>query len=265
MDTQTASIARLYDYMLGGTDNYPADRQAAGALEDMFPGTFAGARNNRRYLERVVGYLAGECGVRQFIDNGSGLPTQNNVHQVAQAAAPGARVVYVDSDPVVLRHQEVNGLLSEDQSTVFIEEDVRNADAILDHPGTKRLIDFGEPVAVLYISFLHCIPDADDPWGLVRATVDRLAPGSYLAISHGVSDDPEVRRKVTETLVAASGGNWGRLREREEVRAFFDGLEILAPGLVNVTAWHADGGDEEQTAMGFEYGGVGRKPARLAR
>jgi SAM-dependent methyltransferase len=260
IDTQTASIARLYDYMLGGTDNYPADRQAADLLEDMFPGAFAGARNNRRYLERVVHYLAAECGIRQFIDYGSGLPTQNNVHHVAQGVAPGARVVYVDSDPVVLRHQKFHALLPDDKTTAFIEEDARNVERILDHPDTQRLIDFDEPVGALYISFLHCIPDSDDPWGLIRRTTDRLAPGSYLAISHGVSDNPEVRRKVTETLVAASGGNWGRLREPAEVHTFFNGLEIVEPGLVKVTAWHSDGGDEEETAMGYEYGGVARKP-----
>lgn len=260
IDTQTASIARLYDYMLGGTDNYPADRQAAEALEDMFPGAFAGARNNRRYLERVVRYLAGECGVGQFIDFGSGLPTRNNVHQVAQSVNPAARVVYVDSDPVVLRHQKFHALLPDDKSTAFIEEDARNVELILGHPDTQRLIDFSQPVAALYISFLHCIPDADDPWRLVRRTMDRLVPGSYLALSHGVSDKPEVRQKVTEILVAASGGNWGRLREPAEVARFFDGLDVVEPGLVKVTAWRSDGGDEEETAMGYEYGGVARKP-----
>jgi SAM-dependent methyltransferase len=260
IDTKTASVARLYDYMLGGTDNYEADRRAAEALEDMFPGTWAGARNNRRYLERAVRYLAGECGIRQFIDHGTGLPTQNNVHQVAQAVAPGARVIYVDNDPVVLAHGRVRALVAEDHSTAYIHEDARNAGAILAHPDTRRIIDFSQPVAVMYISFLHCIPDADDPWGLVRRMMDRTAPGSYLVISHGVSDDPEVRRTVTETLVAATGGNWGRLRERDEVRTFFDGLDPVDPGLVDVTAWHPDGGEEEQTEAGTEFGGVARKP-----
>jgi hypothetical protein len=260
IDTQTASVARLYDYMLGGTDNYDVDRRAAEALEDMFPGTFAGARNNRRYLERVVRYLAGECGIRQFIDHGTGLPTQSNVHQVAQAIAPDARVIYVDNDPVVLAHGRVKALLAEDQSTAYIQEDARNADGILSHPETRRVIDFSQPVAVMYISFLHCVPDSDQPWDLVRQMMDHTAPGSYLAISHGVSDDPEVRRKVTETLLAATGGNWGRLRDRDEVRAFFDGLDPVAPGLVDVTAWHPDGREEEQTLAGTEYGGVARKP-----
>lgn len=260
LDTTTASAARMYNYALGGTDNYQVDRQAIDALEDMMPGACVGARDNRRYLERVVHYLAGECGIRQFIDNGSGLPTQNNVHQVAQRANPGARVVYIDSDPVVLRHQKVSALLAEDKSTAFILEDARNVDLILSHPDTTRLIDFDEPVAVLYLSFLHLIPDADDPWGLVRRTMDRTAPGSYLAISHAVADDPESRRKITDFFVARTGGHFGRIRKKSEVRTFFDGLEIVDPGLVNVGGWRADT-RQARGYQSFEYGGVGRKPA----
>lgn len=261
IDTSTASAARMYDYALGGTDNYAIDRQAMEALEDIFPGTLAAARNNRRFLERVVRYLAGECGVRQFIDFGSGLPTQKNVHEVAQSVAPGSRVVYVDNDPVVLRHQKVNALLAEDRSTAFILEDARNVEAVLDHPDTQRLINFDEPVAALFLSFLHIIPDADDPLGLVRRTIDRLAPGSYLAISLVVADDPGIRQQFTEFFRARMGGHFGRARAREEVEPFFEGLEIVDPGLVNVADWHPDGSEEEQTAVGSEYGGVARKPS----
>jgi SAM-dependent methyltransferase len=260
IDTRTPTVARGYDYMLGGTENYEADRRAAEALEDMFPGTFALARNNRRYLERVVRYLAAECGIRQFIDHGTGLPTQNNVHQVAQRVAPGSRVIYVDIDPVVLAHGHVKALLAEDESTAFIQADACDVEQILGHPDTRRLINFDEPVAALYISFLHCIPDSRDPAALVGQLMDRLAPGSHLAISHLVSDDPIVREKLTSFMLGASGGNWGRVREEHEVRAFFDGLEIVPPGLVNVTEWHPDGREEEQTYGWIEYGGVGRKP-----
>lgn len=258
IDTQTASVARGYGYMLGDPNNYEVDRTAAHALEDMFPGTFALARNNRRYLERVVRYLAEQCGIRQFIDHGSGLPTQNNVHQVAHDVAPDVRVVYVDIDPIVLRSQQVKALSTE--STAFILEDVRNVEQILEHPDTQRLIDFTEPVAALYISFLHCIPDADDPPGIVRRTMDRLPSGSYLAISHLVSDDPAVRSKITDFIVGATGGNWGRVRQEEDVRALFRGLELVDPGLVEVTTWRPDGGEEEQTFEWIEYGGVARKP-----
>jgi hypothetical protein len=261
IDTQRASAARCYDHMLGGTDNYEIDRRTNEALEDMNPGTFAMARNNRRYLERVVRYLAGEGGIRQFIDHGTGLPTRNNVHQVAQGLAPGSRVVYVDNDPVVLAHGRVRALLAENDSTTFIEADACDTDAILGHPDTRRLINFDEPVAVLFISFFHNVPDARDPAGIAHGLMARLAAGSYLAMSHVVSDDPEVRRKGTEMLLAATGGNFGRLRARDEVAAFFDGLEIVDPGLVNVTDWRPDGRDEEQTLGWFEYGGVGRRPA----
>lgn len=261
IDTSTASVARVYDYMLGGADNYEVDRHAVGILEDMMPGSYAMTRNNRRYLERVVHYLAAECGIRQFIDNGSGLPTQNNVHQVAQQAAPGSKVVYVDVDPVVLAHGRVKALLAEDQTTAFIEADACDVGRILNHPDTQRLIDFDEPVGVLYVSFLHCIPDARDPGGLVRQIVDRLVPGSYVAISHLTSDNPQVRDSVTRLgLEMNFGGRWGRVRSREEVGAFFEGLDVLPPGLVKVNEWHPDGREEADSPDWFEYGGVARKP-----
>jgi hypothetical protein len=261
IDTTTASAARMYDYALGGTDNYPVDRQAVDAAEDRAPGGMAELRSNRRFLERVVSYLAGECGIRQFIDNGSGLPTQQNVHQVAQSVDPQVRVVYIDNDPVVLRHQKVSALLAADRSTAFLMQDARDVDRILSHPDTGRLINFDEPVAVLYLSFMHFIPDADDPWGIVRRIMDRVAPGSYLAVSHFVSDDPEIRRELSEFFVQRTGGHFGRLRERAEVDTFFEGLEIVEPDLVRVAGWRAEIPEELRELKAFEYGGVGRKPA----
>jgi hypothetical protein len=261
IDTRTASVARAYDALLGGTDNYEIDRRAADGMEDLMPGSYTLARNNRRYLERVVHYLAAECGVRQFIDNGSGLPTQSNTHQVAQKAGPGSRVVYVDIDPVVLAHGRVKSLLAEDDSTAFIQADACDTDRILSHPDTQRLINFDEPVAVLYFSFLHCIPDDRDPRGMVRRMMDRLAPGSHLALSHLSSDDPQVRERVTRFILDAFGGHWGRVRSPEEVAGFFDGLETVPPGPVSVTAWRPDGKEEpEASSEWFEYGGIGRKP-----
>jgi hypothetical protein len=261
VDTSRPSAARVYDYALGGTDNYQVDRQALDALEDLLPGVFAEARSNRRYLERVVSYLAGECGIRQFIDNGSGLPTQRNVHQVAKKANPDARVVYIDKDPVVLRHHKASALLAADNSTAFILEDARNTDRVLGHPETRRLINFDEPVAVLYLSFLQIIPDADDPWGLVRRMMDRVAPGSYLAISHAASDDAETLRTVNAFMAKITEGHFGRFRETAEVRAFFDGLQIVDPGLVRAAAWRSEIPQELRALKAFEYGGVGRKPA----
>jgi S-adenosyl methyltransferase len=260
IDTKSASGARVYDYVLGGTDNYAVDRMVADQAEAILPGTKAMLRNNRRFLERAVHYLAGECGIRQFIDIGSGLPTQNNVHQIAQRIAPQCRVVYVDSDPVVLAHQKVSAL-TENENTAFVLADARNVEGILGHPGTHRLIDFSEPAAVLCLTFLHFIPDSDDPWGMVHHLMNRLAPGSYLAISHIVSDHSRVQQRMTEFVVEGTGGKFGRVRDKQEVKAFFEGLVLVEPGLVDVNDWHPDGREEEQTPYLAEFGGLARKPA----
>jgi hypothetical protein len=261
IDTTTASAARVYDYALGGTDNYQIDRQVMEALEDIVPGSFAQARINRRYLERAVRYLAGECGIRQFIDNGSGLPTQNNVHQIARGVAPGVRVVYIDKDPVVLRHQRVGALLADDETTAFVLADARDVGVIMEHPDTRRLIDLSQPVAVLYLSFLHLIPDADDPGGMISWMMDHVAPGSYLALSHVVSDDPATRQQVIEFAAERPGDQTVWIRDRAEVEGFFEGLEIVEPGLVHVADWRPDDSEDVQTPAMFEYGGVARKPA----
>jgi hypothetical protein len=260
IDTKTASGARVYDYLLGGTDNYAIDRAAADQVEGILPGTKAMARNSRRFLERVVRYLAEDGGIRQFIDNGSGLPTQENVHQIAQRLDPDSRVVYIDSDPIVVRHQKVSAL-AENKNTAFILSDASDTGRILDHPDTRRLIDFSQPAAVLYFMFLHFIPDRSDPGGMIRGMMDRLAPGSYLVISHVVSDEAKVRQQMTEVSLANTKGNFGRIRSREEVRAFFDGLEPVEPGLVDIRDWRPDGRGEEQADRWFVFGGVARKPA----
>jgi hypothetical protein len=260
IDTKTASGARAYDYLLGGIDNYAIDRAAADQVENILPGTKAMARNSRRFLERVIRYLAEDCGIRQFIDNGSGLPTQDNVHQIAQRLAPDSRVVYIDRDPIVVRHQKVSAL-AENQNTAFILSDATDFERILDHPDTRRLIDFGKPAAALYFLFLHFIPDKSDPGGMIRGMMNRLAPGSYLAVSHVVSDEAKVRQQMTEVSLANTRGNFGRIRSREEVSAFFDGLEPVEPGLVDIRDWRPDGRGEEQAERWFVFGGVARKPA----
>lgn len=174
--------------------------------------------------------------------------------------APGSRVVYVDYDQVVLAHQQDKALLADDDTTAFICEDVRNVEAIFGHPDTGRLILPDEPTAAMWISFMHCIPDSGDPAGMIRSAMDRLPSGSYLAVSHLVSDDPGVRRDVTDLMLTLTGGNWGRVRERKDVEEFFDGLELVEPGLVNVTTWRPDGRNEEQTSQWIDYGGLARKP-----
>jgi hypothetical protein len=258
IDPSKAHVARMYDYYLGGNNNFESDRIACMGLDKLVPGTRGLAINNRNYLRRVVRTLAQEYGIRQFIDIGTGLPTQDNVHQIAKAAHPGARVVYVDNDPIVSVH--ARALIPDDGSTTFLLEDARNTDAILSHPETQRLIDFGEPVAALYISFLHQIPDREDPAGLVRQMMGRLASGSFLAISHLVSADPELRARLTDLMLNATQGNWGRVRTKPEVEEFFGGLETIAPGVVEITTWRPGAAAaEEQTFDWIEYGGVARK------
>lgn len=257
IDTSTASGARVYDYLLGGTDHYAIDRAVADQAEHMLPGTRAMVRNNRRYMERTVAYLARECGIRQFIDNGSGLPTSNNVHQIVQAIAPEAQVLYIDNDPVVIRHQRVNALAENDR-TGFVLADATGVEEILAHPETGRLIDLDQPVAALYFTFLHFIPDASDPWGMVRRMMGALVPGSYLAISQVVSEEAGVREQMTE-FATDSLKSFGRIRARREVRAFFAGMDLVEPGLVDVNDWRPDGREEPQSSRWTEYGGVARK------
>ncbi len=259
IDPSKAHVARMYDYYLGGENNFEADRMACVELDSVVAGIRGMAINNRRFLVRLVRTLAADYGIRQFLDIGSGLPTQENVHQIAQRADPGARVVYVDMDPIVAVHGR--SLIADDASTAFILEDARNTGAILDHPETRRLIDFTEPAAVLFITFLHQIPDHDDPAGLVRRLMAPFAPGSFLAISHPVAGDPELRTQITEIATRTTEGHFGRVRARAEVDQFFSGLEVIPPGLVEVTGWRPDDlPPVEQTYDLIEYGGAGRKP-----
>jgi S-adenosyl methyltransferase len=259
IDPSKAHVARMYDYYLGGVNNFEADRNACMELDKLVPGTRGLAVNNRSYLVRVVRVLAKDFGIKQFIDIGTGLPTQNNVHQVAQAVQPDAKVVYVDNDPIVAIHAKA--LIADDDSTAFLLADVLNTEDILSDSDTQRLINFDEPVAALYISFLHQIPDRDNPGGLVELMMNRLAPGSFLAISHLVSADPDLRARLTDLMLNATQGNWGRVRTKPEVDRFFGDLEVVGPGLVEVTTWRpGKTSAEEQTFDWIEYGGVARKP-----
>jgi hypothetical protein len=259
IDPSKAHVARMYDYYLGGDNNFEADRIACMGLDKIVPGTRGLAINNRKYLVRVVHALATEYGIRQFIDIGTGLPTMDNVHQVARRAHPDARVVYVDIDPIVSVHGRA--LIADDDSTAFILQDVRRTEEILNHPDTRRLIDFSQPVAALYISFLHQIPDRDDPAGQVRTMMTNLVPGSFVAMSHLVAPDPQLRKQLTDLMLNATEGNWGRVRTKAEVDQFFDGLEVIPPGLAEITTWRPGAtAAEEQTFDWIEYGGVARKP-----
>jgi SAM-dependent methyltransferase len=255
------TAARMYDYYLGGKDNFAADRAAVAELDKVVPSTRALAVNNRQFLQRAVRVLAAEHGIRQFLDHGSGLPTQNNVHHVAQKIDPDSRVVYVDNDPVVLAHGRA--LLVEDDRTTVIQADLRDTETIFSHPDTRRLIDFSQPVAVLFNSVFHCIPDSetDGPPAVVRRVSEHLVPGSFLVMCQLVSEDPAIRDSVTKFMDEATQGHWGRVRQEQDVAGWFEGMDILEPGLVEVSEWQPD--DEQNvpqqlTTEWIEFGGIAR-------
>jgi O-methyltransferase involved in polyketide biosynthesis len=261
VDATVPAAARMYDYWLGGHDNFAADRIAALKITEHVPGTPAAARANRRFLGRAVRYLAGEAGIRQFIDLGAGLPTNGNVHQVARQITPDARVVYVDNDPMVVAHARA---LEPGAGVAVIHADLRDPDAILAHSATGRLIDFSEPVAILFVSVLHFVPEPD-AHAAVAAFAGAAAPGSHLVVSHGYDNkDPQVA--ATTTTVYASTASPVTARSREQILAFLDGLDILEPGLVPVQQWRP--GEDEPPALdgpggpgrAWILGGVGRKP-----
>ncbi len=257
-DTSVPHIARVYDYWLGGKDNYAADRAAAEQVIETFPGIRVSVRAQRAFLGRAVHYLAAEAGIRQFLDVGTGLPSANNTHEVAQRVAPESRVVYVDNDPIVLVHAAALLTSSREGATAYIEADLRDTGTIRHE--AARTLDFSEPVAVMLLGVLHCIPDADDPAAIVASLVGATAPGSYLAIAHPASD-------VSPEEMATSMRNYNEqtrdqltARSYAEVSRFFDGLEMVEPGVVQLHRWRAG---TEDTAAGRElpnYGGVGRKP-----
>jgi hypothetical protein len=188
LDVSVPNVARIYDYMLGGKDNFQADREAAEKLKKFLPDAQLACHHNRRYLQRVVHFLVGGCGIRQIIDIGAGLPTQGNVHQVAQEIAPATRVVYVDYDSVVVRHAEA--LLAENERVGVVQSDLRTPRELLMHQNVRRIIDFSQPVAILILATLHFITDDEHPCEIVRVLRTTAAPGSYLALSHITADSP---------------------------------------------------------------------------
>jgi len=234
--TDVPSPARMYDYGLGGKDNFAVDRAANLAGLALFPELLDIARENRLFLYRVVKFLAGEVGIRQFLDMGSGLPAAQNVHQVAQEFQPDAHVVYVDNDPVVLTHGRA--LLAERDRTTVVMADMTRPDDILAHADVRRLIDFSQPVAVLFLSVLHCVPDDDVAVSMLSSTVGALAAGSYLALSQCVGESSEAAAEHNK--VAGEVGLAWKTRMAEDIRGFVAGLEPVPPGLVDVADWRPD-------------------------
>jgi hypothetical protein len=248
--------ARRYDYWLGGKDNFQADRDAAEAIARVFPHIRTAARENRAFMQRAVRFLAGEAGVRQFLDIGTGLPTANNVHDVAQGVAPESRIVYVDNDPLVLTHARALLTSSEQGATAYIDADVRDPEKILRDPATRDTLDWSQPVALLLVAVLHFIEDHEDPYAIVDRLVSELPPGSYLVLSHATFDPLD-----QETITAMNAVNENikprfSPRTLSEVTRFFGGLDVLEPGIVSVSDWRPAPGPRPTPAEATGYGAV---------
>jgi S-adenosyl methyltransferase len=241
LDTRHAHPARVYNYWLGGKDNFAADREAAEQAIAANPGIMTDVRANRAFLVRAVPCLAAERGVRQFLDIGTGLPTAGNTHEVAQAVTPAARIVYVDNDPVVLSHAQALLTSTPEGATDYLEADLRHVPAIL--RAAERTLDFGEPVALMLLIVLHLIPDADDPYGVVAALLEALPSGSYLVLSHPASDIRAAQMaEMTSRVNQRMSGPKATMRDRAAVMRFFDGLELLEPGVVQPQQWRPEPG-----------------------
>lgn len=252
------NVARIYDYLLGGKDNFEADRVAAETLIRLIPDGVTACRENRQFVRRAVRYLAGQ-GIRQFIDIGTGLPTQGNVHEIALDGAPDARVVYADYDPVVVAH--ARALLAKPHpAVVAISGDLRHPEKILQDPELRALISLDQPFAVLATAVLHFIGDDEDPWSITRTLTAAMPPGSYLVVSHITPDDvaPDAGRKAQAVYADATAQ--AHPRTRDSVTRFFDGLELTEPGVVSVSAWQPDPLVAHRAGRTLLYAGVARKP-----
>ena len=255
-DTSVAHIARVYDYWLGGKDNYAADRAAGDAALQAYPDLASSVRVNRAFLARVVRYLTAEAGIRQFLDIGTGIPTSNNTHEVAQSVAQDSRVAYVDNDPIVLSHARALLTSNPKGATDYIDADLRDTDRILAE--AARTLDFTRPVAIMLIAILHLIGDEDDPAAIVARLLDAVPPGSYLAISHVASDiEPEKMAEMRERLNRMVSQK-GTYRTQAEVSSFFSGLELVPPGVVRIQEWRPDAELEAKRPAAM-WGGIGYK------
>ena len=259
IDTSRPHPARMYDYYLGGKDNYPVDRAAARRVLRAAPEVREIARANRAFLRRAVRFLVGEAGIRQIIDIGTGIPGAGNVHEVAGKIAPGTRVVYVDNDPIV--HVHANALLGGSGTTRIVLADLRQPQRILTQPKTLELIDFTQPVALLLVAILHFITDAENPAALAATLREALPPGSYIALSHGTND---FRTETAEKAAAVydQATSPATLRSHDQIAALFGGWHLVEPGLVQVPLWRPDSpppGPRDLHRM-WIYGGVARRP-----
>jgi S-adenosyl methyltransferase len=259
-DTSTAHPARVYDYWLGGTNNFPADRAAAEAAMAANPFIVPGVVANRAFLARAVRYLIQEAGIRQFLDVGSGLPSKDNTHEVAQAAAPESRIAYVDHDPIVLRHAAALLTSTPEGATAYVEADARDPAGIVRK--TSGPLDFGQPVAVMLLVTLQNVADSDDPHGIVAGLMSAVAPGSWLVLSHPARDiHPEIMAEMASRLNARQRqSEHVNFRDRDAIGRFFDGLELVPPGIVQPHRWRPTPGDPGPDHEITAWCGVARKP-----
>ncbi|HYZ53574.1 MAG TPA: SAM-dependent methyltransferase [Streptosporangiaceae bacterium] len=258
IDASMPHIARVYDYWLGGKDNFATDREAAEKVIAAFPDILVSVRAQRAFLGRAVHHLVTEAGIRQFLDIGTGLPAADNTHEVAQRAAPESRVVYVDNDPIVLAHARALLVGSPEGATAYLDADLRDTGTIVRE--AARILDFSTPVAVMLLGVLHCIPDEDDPAGIVTRLMAAVAPGSYLVVSHPATDIAASQASKAMQDYNKLARDPVTMRTRAEVCRFFEGLDLVEPGVVQLNQWRADAGDPAQDRELANYGGMGRKP-----
>jgi S-adenosyl methyltransferase len=261
IDTSVPHSARIWNYWLGGKDNYPADQEVGDQIAKMFPSIVAMARHDRAFLVRAVRYLAGEVGIRQFLDIGTGLPTMENTHEVAQRVAPDARIVYVDNDPLVLTHARALLTSTPEGACDYIDADLREPDRILEAAG--QTLDFSQPVALMLVAILLHLTDDEEAYAIVRRLVEPLAPGSYLVIVHDTADIHGEEIRTAMRFFMEQGGEPLVARSREQITRFFDGLELVEPGLVTTSRWRPEptpSGEPEDAEEVAQYAGVARKP-----
>ncbi len=260
INTTVTHPARRYGYWLGGKDHFAADRESGDRIAAAFPGIRIAVRENRRFLGRAVTYLAGEAGIAQFLDIGTGIPEADNTHEVAQRVNPRCRVVYVDNDPIVLAHARALLTSTPAGATAYLDADLRDPDRILNHPDLAHTLDLGRPVALMLIAILHFLTDVDDPYRIVAHLVDALPSGSYLAVSHTTYDfmPPD----TIAALDAATAHERFQARTREQFAQFFDGLDLVEPGIVTTAQWRPIPQNQSQpTAMeAAAYAALARIP-----
>jgi S-adenosyl methyltransferase len=265
VDATVPNVARIYDYLLGGKDNFAADRAAAEQFLTVIPDIAAIAADNRAFLTRAVRYLAAEAGIRQFLDLGGGLPTRSNVHQIAQQVSPDARVAYVDYDPVVVRHGEA--LLANGRNVAIAHADLTEPATVLDHPEVRRVLDLSQPLALICTATLYFVSDEAHPHAVIAEYRDRVAAGSYLAISHATSSvadeyaEDEAAEAADEAAdVYRQASAHLHLRTLADIQRFFDGFELVEPGVVWMSQWRPEPGTRPVGRVQSLYAGVGRKP-----